>query len=141
MVSTLDSYAGGLQFEFGIRPLLKHACLKPCWLSKRLAGVAPEVNLTGHTSYTPLLSANKAATLALKRRGDVTRSPKQRYQWPHKTDMCSPKIFKPKKKRLPDTGSFPLLSCTAISMHKLFVNEAVNVLPTRLSNQMTSTLY
>ena len=33
-------------------------------------------------------------TLALKPRGDVTRSPKQWYQWPHKTDLCPPKIKK-----------------------------------------------
>ena len=33
-------------------------------------------------------------TLALKPRGDVTRSPKQGYQWPHKKDLCPPKIKK-----------------------------------------------
>ena len=32
-------------------------------------------------------------SLALKPRGDVTRSPKQVYQWPHKKDLCPPKIF------------------------------------------------
>ena len=43
---------------------------------------------------------NKAEpTLALKPRGDVTRSPKQGYQWPHKKDSCPPKIFKKKKKK------------------------------------------
>ena len=41
----------------------------------------------------PPLSSNKAEpTLALKPRGDVTRSPKQGYQWPHKKDSCPPKI-------------------------------------------------
>ena len=35
----------------------------------------------------PPLSSNKAEpTLALKPRGDVTRSPKQGYQWPYKKD-------------------------------------------------------
>ena len=29
-------------------------------------------------------------TVALKPTGDVTRSPKQRYQWPHKKDLCPP---------------------------------------------------
>ena len=37
-------------------------------------------------------------TLALKPRGDVTRSPKQGYQWHHKKDLCHPKIFKKNKK-------------------------------------------
>ena len=50
-------------------------------------------------TYTPLLSSNKAEpTLALKPRGDVTRSPKQGHQWPHKKDSCPPKIFKKKQK-------------------------------------------
>ena len=30
---------------------------------------------------------------ALIPRGDVTRNPKQGYQWPHKKDLCPPKIF------------------------------------------------
>ena len=43
--------------------------------------------------------ANKAEpTLALKPRGDVTRNPKQGYQWPPKKDMCPPKTLKKKKK-------------------------------------------
>ena len=50
-------------------------------------------------THMPLLSSNKAEpTLALKPRGDVTRSPKQEYQWPHKKDSCPPKILKKKKK-------------------------------------------
>ena len=54
---------------------------------KRLAGVAPEVDLKEHATHTPLPSANKAEpTPALKPRGDITRSPKQMYQWPHKKD-------------------------------------------------------
>ena len=32
-------------------------------------------------------------TLALKPRGDVTRSPKQGYQWPHKKDLCPPNFL------------------------------------------------
>ena len=48
---------------------------------------------TCNVTHTPLPSANKAEpTLALKPRGDVTRSPKQGYQWPHKKDSCPPKI-------------------------------------------------
>ena len=36
-------------------------------------------------------------TLVLKPRGDVTRGPKQGYQWPHKKDLCPSKL---KKKHL-----------------------------------------
>ena len=38
--------------------------------------------------------ASEGSILALKPRGDVTRSPKQGYQWPHEKDLCPPKIFK-----------------------------------------------
>ena len=41
---------------------------------------------TKHTS--------EGSTLALKPRGDIIRSPKQGYQWPHKEDSCPPKIKK-----------------------------------------------
>ena len=43
--------------------------------------------------------ANKAEpTLALKPRGDVTRNPKQGYQWPQKKGHVSAKNFKKKQK-------------------------------------------
>ena len=35
----------------------------------------------------------KGSTLALKPRADVTRSPKQGYQWHHEKNICPPKIF------------------------------------------------
>ena len=35
--------------------------------------------------------------MALKPRGDVTRSPKQGYQWPHKKDLRPPILFFSKK--------------------------------------------
>ena len=45
----------------------------------------------------PLLSSNKAEpTLALKPRGDVTRSPKRVSVAPQKKDSCPPKIKKKK---------------------------------------------
>ena len=34
---------------------------------------------------------------ARKTRADVTRIPKQGYQWPHKKDLCPAKIFKKTK--------------------------------------------
>ena len=33
---------------------------------------------------------SKGPTLAFKLRSDVTISPKQGYQWPHKKDLCPP---------------------------------------------------
>ena len=58
---------------------------------KRSAGVTPEVNLRNSMQARKHASES---TLALKPRADVTRSPKQGYQWPHKKHMCPPKIWK-----------------------------------------------
>ena len=45
---------------------------------------------TCNITHMPPLSSNKAEpTLALKPRGDITRSPKQGYEWPHKKGMSS----------------------------------------------------
>ena len=63
---------------------------------KRSAGVAPEVNLTSSVQGE---SVQARSTLALKHGADVTRSPKQGYQWPHKKDMCPPKILENLKKK------------------------------------------
>ena len=46
-----------------------------------------------HTSK----KARKGSTLALKPRADVTRSPKQGYQWPHGKDLCPQKKKKKKE--------------------------------------------
>ena len=51
------------------------------------AGVASEVNLR-----ITQARKQKGSTLALKPKADVTRSPKQGYQWPHEKDLCSSKI-------------------------------------------------
>ena len=66
---------------------------------KRLAYVAPEVDLGKCTLHLPPQKANKAEpTLALKPRGDVTGNPKQGYQWPQKrTCVSADKNFKNKK--------------------------------------------
>ena len=61
--------------------------------------VAPEVNLKESISRMPLQSSNKAEpTLALKPRGDITRSPRQGYQWPQKW-TCVQHKFKKKTKQ------------------------------------------
>ena len=46
--------------------------------------------ISGNVHYIRLRNANKAEpTLALKPRGDVTRNPKQGYQWPqNRTCEC-----------------------------------------------------
>ena len=50
--------------------------------TKRSASVAPEVDLGECTLHLPPQKVNKAEpTLALNPRGDVTRNPKQGYQW------------------------------------------------------------
>ena len=86
-----------------IPPLLKHTCGEGdwllCWHYTPAKGVVPEVNLRERILRMPPPSVNKAEpTLALKPRGDITRSPKQGYQWPHKW-ACVQQKFK-KKKRL-----------------------------------------
>ena len=50
---------------------------------------------------------SKESTLALKPRADVTRNPKQGYQWPHKKDSCPPKnLIKKQQKLLRKCTSF-----------------------------------
>ena len=61
------------------------------------AGVTPEVvNLINSMQTRKCGSEN--STLALKPRADITRSPKQAYQWPNKKDLYPLKILKNKKK-------------------------------------------
>ena len=52
-------------------------------VAKRSVGVAPEVN---QESVAP----RQRSTQAKEPRVDLTRSPKQGYQWPHKKDCCPP---------------------------------------------------
>ena len=82
-----------------IPPLLKHACGEGdwllCWHYTLAKGVTPVVNLRERILRMPPPSANKAEpTLALKPRGDVTRSPKREYQWPHKWTCVQQNFFK-----------------------------------------------
>ena len=62
--------------------------------STQSAGVASEVNLR----ITEVRKHAKGSTLALKPRADVTRSPKQGYQWPHEKDLCPQKKIYEKNK-------------------------------------------
>ena len=92
--STSDCRAGGGQFK-SQHPTSAETRMWGRRLAAMLAlytgkGVTPEVNLRECMS---LSSANKAEpTLALKPRGDITRSPKQGYQWPHKWTCVQQKL-------------------------------------------------
>ena len=56
--------------------------------------------------------ANKAEpTLALKPRGDVTRNPKQGYQWPQKRTCVRQKLKKKKKKKNCKMLNSPMKCC------------------------------
>ena len=44
-------------------------------------------------------ACKKGSTLAMKPSTDITRRPKQGYQWPHEKDLCPPIIFKKNKKK------------------------------------------
>ena len=55
--------------------------------AKRSAGVTPEVDL-GNLLHAGNKACERESTMALKPRADITRSPKQEYQWPTKrTDV------------------------------------------------------
>ena len=73
--------------------------------AKRLACVAPEVDLGECTFHLPLQKVNEAEhTLALKLRGDTTRNPKQGYQWPQKRHVSAKNL----KKRSVQTDLFEI---------------------------------
>ena len=61
----------------------------PCWPS-RGQQVSHQRWISGIARRQDSMQA--ISTLALKPRADITRSPKQGYQWPHEKDMCPPKI-------------------------------------------------
>ena len=64
-------------------------------VTRRSAGVTLEVNLREHVAYICLCKVQiRLPTLALKSTGDITRSPKQGYQWLNKKDLCPPKMLK-----------------------------------------------
>ena len=58
------------------------------------AGVTPDMNL--RNSVQTRKHRSEESALALQLRADITRNPKQRYQWPYEKDLCPPKILKKK---------------------------------------------
>ena len=78
-----------------------------------------------HTSE----KACKGSTLALKPRADITESPKQGYQWPHKRDLCRPKIFKNKKDQFNFQHHIFILKLLFRNLGKLIYTETFTSLP------------
>ena len=64
------------------------------------------MNLRERVTHTPPPNMNNAAHFGFEIQADVTRSPKQEYQWPHKKDSCPPKIKKRKKVVLTNDARF-----------------------------------
>ena len=61
--------------------------------AKRSASVAPAVDLGECTLHSPPQKGNKAEpTLSFNPRGDVTKNPKQGYQWPQKRTCVRQKL-------------------------------------------------
>ena len=76
--------------------------------AKRLACVAPEVDLGECTLHSPLQKVNKAEpTPALK-----SKNPKQLYHWPPKKAMCPPKTFLKKEVKFVSPLSKYFSNCT-----------------------------
>ena len=69
--------------------------------------------------------ACEGSTLTLKPRGDVIRSPKQGYQWPHKKDSCPPNnLLKKQKNTRPVTnGEWLLLVAERLSKVLALIDE------------------
>ena len=84
VVNALDCYVEGIPIESDILPLLKHVCGEK-WPTAMLAikEVSQQRWISKNVDLHHICLSQvqiRLPTLALKPRGDVTRSPKQRYQ-------------------------------------------------------------
>ena len=97
-------------------------------------GVAPEVNL--RTSTQARKHASEKSTLALKPRVDITSSPKQGCQWPHKKDLWMNKLntlgptdkefgYNEQWSRLLQANTFALKSLTAMLKSSVTTNTLI----------------
>ena len=88
--------------------------------TKRLENVAPEVDLGECTLHLPPQKVNKAKpTLALNPRGDITRNPKQGYQWPQKRTCVSAK----KRFKKPKNNAYRIVKhCTVNLRSEVFLS-------------------
>ena len=73
----------------GFKELSQMAILLVMFVNKKREWLwsGPGINCKQATKHT-----SEGSILALKPRGDVARSPKQGYQWPHEKDLCPQKI-------------------------------------------------
>ena len=123
VVSASACQAGGLWFKSGIIPLLKHTCGESDWLlcwpytPAEVAEVSHQRWISGNVYHICLCKVRirQNPLWALKPRGDITRSPKQGYQWPQKW-TCVQKFIKKKK-------IVPRNKCTRWSMGNLCTQE------------------
>ena len=65
--------------------------LATMFAAKRLAGVAPEVNIREHVTGMPLPSRNKAVHSGFPNQRRRHLKSKKGYQWLHKNHSCPPK--------------------------------------------------
>ena len=72
--------------------------------------------------HARLCGGQGCSTLALKPRVDVTRSPKQAYQWPAKGHISSKKL---KKKKIPFTIHIKILLTVQIQFLLFFQSHAL----------------
>ena len=116
-VDSMFAYCvGGLPMASYL-PLL-HACRKHDWLAcwpSRGWQVSHQRWIWGICCTQMRKHTSGGSTLALKPRADVTRNPKQEYQWSHKKDLCPSKKFFFKKKLISEI-SCPLHTCLAQSV-------------------------
>ena len=87
VVSASACHAGGLWFKSGILPLLKHACGESDWLLCWLytpAEVSHQRWISGNVYHVHLRKVRIRQNPLWLWNPEVTRSPKQGYQWPQK---------------------------------------------------------
>ena len=74
-----------------MHPTGMHSCSKSVWLTvkfyRKFVIYFEELDIANYA----IILVRPIRLLKLFR-GDVTRSPKQGFQWPHKEDLCPPKI-------------------------------------------------
>ena len=87
----------GLSFEPHqclVRGMLKRSAQVPCWPPNGQQ-VSHQGWISGNVWHVRLNQVRiRLLIQALKPWRDITRSPKQGYQWPHEKDLCAPKIKK-----------------------------------------------
>ena len=97
----------GHRFE----PRLRHWCHQCLWICLTAASMwvkvarLPRGQQVSHQRWIWGIARRQESMQVsppwlLKPRADITRSPKQGYQWPHKKDICYPKIKKKQKKNV-----------------------------------------